>query len=46
MLLTVAPTEAPTVAPTTADPNKPAAPIGLTFCRKQGFTILFCMGND
>ena len=47
---TVAPTEAPTevpteapttVAPTTADPNKPAAPIGLTFAANKDLPFYF-----
>ena len=38
---TVAPTEAPTVAPTTADPNKPAAPIGLTSAVKKDLPFYF-----
>ena len=39
---TVAPTEAPTtVAPTTADPNKPAAPIGLTFAGNKDLPFYF-----
>ena len=38
---TVAPTEAPTVAPTTADPNKPAAPIGLTSAGSKDLPFYF-----
>ncbi len=38
---TVAPTEAPTVAPSTADPNKPAAPIGLTFAGSKDLPFYF-----
>ena len=38
---TVAPTKAPTVAPTTADPNKPAAPIGLTSAVNKDLPFYF-----
>ena len=48
---TVAPTEAPTeapttVAPTTADPNKPAAPIGLTFAGNKNLPFYFAWAME
>ena len=48
---TVAPTEAPTeapttVAPTTADPNKPAAPIGLTFAGNKDLPFYFAWAME
>ena len=48
---TVAPTEAPTeapttVAPTTADTNKPAAPIGLTFAGNKDLPFYFAWAME